>query len=388
MKRRLCIAVLAVCMAATAMGCGKSGDAQKDAKTEGSEKAETNGAGAKIIDADASKYVTLGDYKGMELTKTVQDVTDEQIQTQIDSDLKTKAKALGADEPAQMGDILNIDYVGKIDGEAFDGGSTDGQGTDLELGSGSYIEGFEEQLVDAKTGETRDINVTFPEDYGSEDLAGKDAVFTVTVNSIKRPGELSDDWVAENTDMKTVDEYKASVKSDLEKSSEESSETDLENTAWNNLVSGSEVKEYPEKLLKEETDLVKQQMETQIQASGMELKDFLDQMGMTEDDYNSQCEETAKSNLQMILVAQAVIDEEGLSLDDENGKKISKMLAENYGFDSVDAAVEQAGQERFDQNVAIQVVKEYLVDNAKVSDGEATPAADDETTEGSEEAQE
>ena len=287
-----------------------------------------------------------------------------------------------------MGDILNIDYVGKIDGEAFDGGSTDGQGTDLELGSGSYIEGFEEQLVDAKTGETRDINVTFPEDYGSEDLAGKDAVFTVTVNSIKRPGELSDDWVAENTDMKTVDEYKASVKSDLEKSSEESSETDLENTAWNNLVSGSEVKEYPEKLLKEETDLVKQQMETQIQASGMELKDFLDQMGMTEDDYNSQCEETAKSNLQMILVAQAVIDEEGLSLDDENGKKISKMLAENYGFDSVDAAVEQAGQERFDQNVAIQVVKEYLVDNAKVSDGEATPAADDETTEGSEEAQE
>ncbi|MFR0078861.1 MAG: hypothetical protein ACLRVB_15080 [Blautia sp.] len=188
--------------------------------------------------------------------------------------------------------------------------------------------------------------------------------------------------------MKTVDEYKASVKSDLEKSSEESSETDLENTAWNNLVSGSEVKEYPEKLLKEETDLVKQQMETQIQASGMELKDFLDQMGMTEDDYNSQCEETAKSNLQMILVAQAVIDEEGLSLDDENGKKISKMLAENYGFDSVDAAVEQAGQERFDQNVAIQVVKEYLVDNAKVSDGEATPAADDETTEGSEEAQE
>ena len=279
-------------------------------------------------------------------------------------------------------------YVGKIDGEAFDGGSTDGQGTDLELGSGSYIEGFEEQLVDAKTGETRDINVTFPEDYGSEDLAGKDAVFTVTVNSIKRPGELSDDWVAENTDMKTVDEYKASVKSDLEKSSEESSETDLENTAWNNLVSGSEVKEYPEKLLKEETDLVKQQMETQIQASGMELKDFLDQMGMTEDDYNSQCEETAKSNLQMILVAQAVIDEEGLSLDDENGKKISKMLAENYGFDSVDAAVEQAGQERFDQNVAIQVVKEYLVDNAKVSDGEATPAADDETTEGAEEAQE
>ena len=207
----------------------------------------------------------------------------------------------------------------------------------------------------------------------------------MTVNSIKRPAELTDEWVAENTDVKTVDEYRKSIVEDLEKSAEESSQINLGNTAWNNLVSGSEIKKYPEDLLKEETDLVKSQMEEQCKAYGIELSDFLEQMGMNEDDYNTQCEETAKSNLQMIMVAQAVINQEGLSLDDEKSDQIREEMAANYGYESVDDAMKQAGEERFNQNVGIEVVKQFLVDNAKIDTGEATPAADDEAPEDAQE---
>ena len=136
MKKRWCIAVLAMCMTMAVTGCS-GGSEQKDSKTESSAEAGTSKSGSKIIDVDPAKYVKLGDYKGMELTKEVQDVTEEQIQATIDSDLKTNAKTLGEGETAQSGDIVNIDYVGKAAGKEFDGGSTDGQGTDLELGSGS-----------------------------------------------------------------------------------------------------------------------------------------------------------------------------------------------------------------------------------------------------------
>ncbi len=128
MKKKLCIAVLAMCMAASAIGCS-GGDAGK-AGTESTSKA--GGEGTKIVDVNVADYVKLGDYKGIELTKESTDVTDEQVEATIESDLKTNAQTLGADEPAELGDIVNIDYVGTIDGEEFDGGSTDGQGTDLE----------------------------------------------------------------------------------------------------------------------------------------------------------------------------------------------------------------------------------------------------------------
>lgn len=386
MKKRLCIAVLAVCMAAAAAGC--SGGDSKTSQTEAAEESGNKSKdGAKIVDADAAKYVKLGEYKGMELTKEVSDVTEEQIEAAIESDLKTKAETLGAEDAAQTGDIVNIDYVGTIDGVAFEGGSTDGQGTDLELGSGSYIDGFEDQLVGAKTGETKEVNVTFPENYGNEDLANKAAVFTVTVNSVKRPAELTDEWVAANTDVKTVDEYRDSIVKQLEESAEESSETTLKNTAWNNLITESEIEEYPEDLLKDETDLVKSQMEEQCKQSGIELSDFLEQMGMTEDEYNSQCEEMAKSNLQMILVAQAVIDQEGITLDDEDSDALRLQVAQSYGAEDVDGVIEQIGEERLNQIVGVEVVKQFLVDNGKVDDGQATPADADETPETAEEAE-
>ena len=377
MKKKLCIAVLAMCMAAGAVGC--SGTNSNDSSSGSS--AEAGGKGSQIVDVDVADYVELGDYKGIELTKESSDVTDEQVEATIESELQTKAQTLGADETAELGDIVNIDYVGTIDGEEFDGGSTDGQGTDLELGSGSYIEGFEDQLVGAKTGETREVNVTFPEDYGSEELANKAAVFTVTVNSVKRPAELTDEWVAENTDMKTVDEYHQSVVDSLQQSAEDGAVLTMKNTAWNEVISGSTVNEYPEDLLEEEIDLVKSEMETSYESAGRELSDFLEQMGMTEEDYDTQCTELAQTRLQMILVAQAIIDQEGLSLDNEAYDDLRQDVVSSYGAEDEDTVVDQIGEKRFNQVFGVEVAKQFIYDNAKIDDGEATPAAADETPE-------
>lgn len=377
MKKKLCIAVLAMCMAAGAVGC--SGTNSNDSSSGSS--AEAGGKGSQIVDVNVADYVELGDYKGIELTKESSDVTDEQVEATIESELQTKAQTLGADETAELGDIVNIDYVGTIDGEEFDGGSTDGQGTDLELGSGSYIEGFEDQLVGAKTGETREVNVTFPEDYGSEELANKAAVFTVTVNSVKRPAELTDEWVAENTDMKTVDEYRQSVVDSLQQSAEDGAVLTMKNTAWNEVISGSTVNEYPEDLLEEEIDLVKSEMETSYESAGLELSDFLEQMGMTEEDYDTQCTELAQTRLQMILVAQAIIDQEGLSLDNEAYDDLRQDVVSSYGAEDEDTVVDQIGEKRFNQVFGVEVAKQFIYDNAKIDDGEATPAAADETPE-------
>ena len=177
-----------------------------------------------------SKYVELGDYKGIEYTREVAEVTDTQIQSQVDSLLSSLTETTEVtDRPIEEGDTANIDFVGTMNGEEFDGGS--GEGFDLEIGSDSFIDGFEDGLIGHSVGEKVSLDLTFPENYQSEDLAGKDVNFAVTINSIsvKTTPELTDEVVKENTDYDTVDAYKDSVRKDLEKQAEEDADSQVEN---------------------------------------------------------------------------------------------------------------------------------------------------------------
>ena len=199
MKKRAIMISMLLVMALSVTGCSqKTATKDKDTKTE--ETAKTDDAKETESDntedtsedtpttaelmagIDVEKCVTLGDYKGVTVEKTIQSVTDEDVQNEIDNALANYP--VEVDQAAKEGDTVNIDYVGKIDGTAFDGGSTNGQGTDLEIGSGSYIDDFEDQLVGAHPGDEVEVTVTFPDDYGAADLAGKEAVFDVTVNGI------------------------------------------------------------------------------------------------------------------------------------------------------------------------------------------------------------
>lgn len=207
MKKRAIMISMLLVMALSVTGCSqKTATKDKDTKTE--ETAKTDDAEETESDntedtsedtpttaelmagIDVEKCVTLGDYKGVTVEKTIQSVTDEDVQNEIDNALANYP--VEVDQAAKEGDTVNIDYVGKIDGEEFDGGSD--QGADLKLGSGKFIDGFEDGLIGARKGETRTLNLTFPEDY-TQDLAGKAVEFTVTVNAVKEPlSEPTDQW--------------------------------------------------------------------------------------------------------------------------------------------------------------------------------------------------
>ena len=226
MKRKV-IAALLLGMAITVTGC--SGNTAKDTNatteaasetTTGSESAasesEAQTEAPERPDYKALDYVTLGEYKGLEVTLESTEVTDEEIDQQVASNLSASDKLEEVKEgTVESGDVANIDYEGKLNGEAFEGGTD--KGYDLTIGSGTFIDGFEDGLIGKKIGDTVDLNLTFPENYGSTELAGKDVVFTVTINSVKRAPELTDALVAEISDeYKTVEEYRNSIKEQLE----------------------------------------------------------------------------------------------------------------------------------------------------------------------------
>ena len=239
MKKRAIMISMLLVMALSVTGCSqKTATKNDDTKTE--ETASTDDAeqtdsdseedtsedspttAELMADIDVEKCVTLGDYKGITVEKTIQSVTDEDVQNEIDDALASYP--VEVDRTAKEGDTVNIDYVGKIDGTEFDGGSD--QGADLKLGSGKFIDGFEDGLIGAKKGETRTLDLTFPEDY-TQDLAGKAVEFTVTVNAVKEPlTEPTDQWVADNIEgYDNVADYKAGIRSDQEENNEQTAET-------------------------------------------------------------------------------------------------------------------------------------------------------------------
>lgn len=150
---------------------------------------------------DVSKYVTIGEYKGLTLDNTVEAVTDDMVDGRIKEELQNKAEEV-TEGSVQNGDVVTINYVGTKDGVAFDGGTANNY--ELTIGSGTFIDGFEDGIIGMKKGETKDLDLTFPEEYSSEELAGQEVVFKVTLQSFKRAPELTDTWVAKNTDCKSV----------------------------------------------------------------------------------------------------------------------------------------------------------------------------------------
>ena len=210
MKRKVYLAALVMCMALAVNGCGSDKEttstesestateqqAEDSAEEEEVQKPYTDSTGAtRLVSVDnVEKYVTIADYKGITLDNSVPEVTDEDIENRIAENLKDNSVEV-TDENAviQNGDTATINFVGTKDGEAFEGGT--GNNYDLVIGSGTMIPGFEEGIVGMKKGETKDVPVTFPESYRNSELAGQDAVFQITVQSFKRPPELTDDWV-------------------------------------------------------------------------------------------------------------------------------------------------------------------------------------------------
>ena len=224
MKKKIYLAMLAVCFALTASACGDGGAVITDGtKTEGAadgKKAET-GTTRLVSVENVEKYITIGEYKGLTLDNTVDAITDDDVQAQIDENLKDKAEPVS--DAAKEGDLVTVNYTGTKDGQTFDGGTANNY--DFVIGDGQMFEEFENGVIGMKKGDTKEIKIDFPSDYADETLAGKEVIYKVTVQNVRREGELTDEWVAKNTDYTTVDDYRESIRSELEKNAKEYGES-------------------------------------------------------------------------------------------------------------------------------------------------------------------
>lgn len=389
MKKRAIMISMLLVMALSVTGCSqKTATKDKDTKTE--ETAKTDDAEETESDntedtsedtpttaelmagIDVEKCVTLGDYKGVTVEKTIQSVTDEDVQNEIDNALANYP--VEVDQAAKEGDTVNIDYVGKIDGEEFDGGSD--QGADLKLGSGKFIDGFEDGLIGARKGETRTLNLTFPEDY-TQDLAGKAVEFTVTVNAVKEPlSEPTDQWVADNIEgYDNIADYKAGIRSEQEESNEQTAENQVRYAAWTQVIDNCTINEYPETLVEVGKKLYKQQVETYAKYAGMELDAYIESSGLTQEEYQSNMEEYGKNVAAQALVCQAICNKEGLAIGDDDYQKALQDMLTEYGC-TEDELIQTYGQDNVEQSIMLNRVSNLIMENANVTEVQADSSAD------------
>ena len=320
------------------------------------------GCGKKSSSDSYEKYVTLGDYTGMTIDRVKTTVTDDDVQEEVQNDLYANADYTEVtDRAAQDGDTVNIDYTGTIDNAEFDGGSD--SDFDLELGSGTFLSDFEDGIIGMKTGETKDIAVTFPEDYDGE-LDGKSAVFSVTVNSITEVTlpEYNDAYVQDNYGYDTTAEFEASLKSDLQEQYDEDAQYTACADALAQAVDNSTFDGYPQELY----DATKTQVESDNQAFAEQLGiEWTDLVG---EDYD--IDDDVISAIHEKMVVSVIADKEKLNVtDDELNSYIDNW--ELYEYDSRDAFVKDNGEDALRYSLLYDKVLNFLGENNTFQDVDA-----------------
>ncbi len=356
MKRVLAV-IMTVALAATLMaGCGSS-------------KEEDNLSSIKF-----EKYVTsLGEYKGMELSAEKQEISDEYMESYIDYMLENSKEPVEVTGRAVVeGDVVNIDYVGKKDGVAFDGGTAEGY--DLEIGSGTFIDGFEAGLVGCNIGDTVDLDLTFPEAYPNEELAGAPVVFTVTVNSISelvRP-ELNDEYVQSlgMEECQNVEEFRVAVRQSLEDSAEANYRNELQTQAIDKLMEICEFsEEYPEKLVDYYKNQINDNFVNSAKAVGMEMTDFISQYyGMTQEQFEAEVTNGAQNSARQAVACALIAKKEGIEVSDEELNEKVRQNYANFGYDSLEAYMESGAAEDYRDYLLTSKVLDFLIDNANVTE--------------------
>lgn len=367
MRKRFLVVVMCVCLGMTMFACGASKDDNtKETESGTSEATEPAYTEEDLVDdsngdLNILDYVDLGDYKGIELTKSITKVTDDEVTNEMGS----KAVELtGSDVTVEDGDTAIIDFVGKLNGVAFDGGTASNY--ELEIGSGSFIDGFEDGLIGVKKGDTVDLNLTFPESYQSTELAGKDVVFTVTVNGVKRKPQLNDEWLAANTNYATLAEFAAETKQKLEDAAETTASNTLESSGLDQVISNSTVKKYYKSLIEQGESQYEKRLNAYASAYGKSLSELLAAQGMTESQYQNQKQKQGVSYAQVAMVVYAIAQDAGLSEADAEYQTILNDLANNYNMDAATFS-STYGESLVKSSVMSQYAMNYIVSNANVT---------------------
>ena len=309
--------------------------------------------------------ITLGEYKGVEVEKETLDITDEKVNAEIErlKEGAAKLKEVEADATAELNDVANIDFEGFIDGEAFEGGKA--EGFDLTLGSHSFIDNFEDQIVGHKKGDEFDVTVMFPENYGAENLAGKPAIFKVKVNSIKRKeeAELNDD-LAKELGFDSVDDMRAKTRENITKREEARVENEFKNKIIEKVVDGTNV-EAPRALVDREIEFQINRFAQQLQMQGINLSQYFQMTGQTIDKMREDSREMAEKSVKTELVLSEISKVENITVTDEEVDNEFEVMATMYGMDkeSMLNEVKKSGNyQRFADEAKYRLVNKKTID--------------------------
>lgn len=313
--------------------------------------------------------VKLGDYKGLEIEKQDSELTDQDLQDEIDHSLGHLADMVVKEDGAvEEGDTVNIDFDGYVDGEQFEGGQADGY--DLEIGSGSFIPGFEDQLVGVKTGEEKDVVVTFPEEYHAEELAGKEATFKTKVNEIKykEVPELTDEIANElDSDANSVDEYKENLRKRLSEEKAQDAENVEKEEAINKVTENTTI-DIPQAMIDTELDRMVQEFGQRIQQQGLDLQTYFQISGQDESQLREQMKDDAEQRVKTNLTLSAIADEENIEVTDEDIDKELEKMSSQFNISVEDIKQTLGNTDIIKNDVRIQKVIVLLRDNAKYVD--------------------
>ncbi len=312
--------------------------------------------------------VTLGEYKGVEVERASEEVSDEDVENELKKEQDQNSRLISVDDrPVQDGDTVTIDYDGYIDGEPFEGGKAEDYR--LIIGSHTFVGDFEEQLIGKNIGDEFDVNVTFPDDYHAADLAGKDAVFKVKIKEIryKELPELDDEFASEVSEFETLDEYKDDIRAKLKETRAREAATENENRVVDKVVSNAQIN-IPEPMIEaQEEDLVNEYAR-QMQSQGLPFNDYLRYTGMTVDDMKEQMRPQAEQRIRTRLTLEAVAAAENIEVSDEEVEAELQKMADSYEME-LDKVKEMMGEDQIKmlkEDLAVQDAIDLLVAEAKL----------------------
>ena len=325
--------------------------------------------------------VTLGEYKGVTVEKAETTVSAKEVNEKLAAELEKNARVVEVEREIKKDDIANIDFVGSVYGVEFEGGK--GEDYPLTIGSGTFIPGFEDQLIGHKAGETVDVKVTFPENYGAKDLAGKEALFVTTIKTVKEKQvpAADDEFASEVSEFDTLDEYKKDLKKTLKEEKEKAATTTNERNVIAKVVENASV-EIPAPMLEAQLDNMLYDYQTRLAQQGIPMDQYLKITGQTVEQIKDQMKESAEKNLKTSLVIEAIMEKENITVAEERVDEEFKKIAEQYKmeYDDLKKTVSEEQKESMKREIAFQETIDMLVAEANLVKAEkkSKKAAEDE----------
>lgn len=372
MRKRLIAVPIIICLALV-MGLTGCGDSKPYSKY------------------DLSEYVKVGEYKGLDANKVSVSVSNREVRDQIDANVEnTKTTEKLEEGKVKDGDKVNIDYEGTIKGKTFEGGSA--KGSDLEIGSKSFIDGFEDGLIGEAIGSTKTLKLKFPKDYKSKEVAGKNVEFEVKINYVSTEvvPEYNEEWIEKNSKAKTEEEYEAYVKGKLLEEKKQAETNAQKSDLWTEVVDSSEAKKYPEEEVNNYVEEIETAYKDAAEQQGVEVKELWAQYGIkSQKEYDTQNEEAAKTYVKQQMILYYIADKENLSYTEEEAKKIEDDISKaGYTEETFKQYMGQSIQDYIETTLTYEKVVDFIYKNAHIVDGNKNDDKEKEETQGKDEAKE